>query len=227
VQALAEAREVALLFPSARLRSAEPLARAEALAHELADVEDVPEAALADVILLVDEAEARRLVDDWTSVYPDRWASLCHTAGDVSAAERELVVGAVAAAIHERMPTPRDVLVELELADLPPGPALALVLPPQFLWSYDEARAAAVVLPDQFDELAAALGRFEHVERLRALAGLVRRELPFGDFPSASEVLLKACAEVERDDAFAREILMVSLMAYARELTLRHGASRN
>jgi hypothetical protein len=227
VQALAEAREVALLFPDVRIDSQRVKSFAEPVAAELAESEQVPEAALEEGALLLSAKEARALVDAWTAVYPDRWASLCHTAADVEAAERELVKGAVAAEIYERLSTPRALLIELELVELSPTPALALLLPPQFVWAYDEARAAAVALPDQIDEIAAALGRFAHVERVRRLAGFLGRELPFRDFPRATATLLEACDEVAHDVPFCRAVSTLCLLAYVRELEPLYITSTN
>ena len=217
-QALAEARQVALLFPSVRPRAPDVLALAERLAEDLGDDEELDEDVLADAAAAIDEEEAHRLVGDWSAAYPDRWSSLCHTAADVEAVERELVTGALAAAVHERLPTPLELVIELELAELSPCPALALLLPPQFVWSYDEARVAAVALPGRIDEVAAALGRVEHTERVRRLSGLVSRELPFHELPSASAVLANACAAVESEIEFARAVSTLSLLAYVHEL---------
>lgn len=221
-QALAEARQAALLFPSVRLRAADALALAERIAEALSDREQIAEDVLADAAAAIDEREAHRLVSEWSAAYPDRWSSLCHTAADVDAAERELVKGALAAAIYERLPTPPELVVELELIELSPCAALAFLLPPQFVWSYDEARAAAVALPDRIDEVAAALGRIEHVERVRALGGLLSRELPFRGFPRASAVLAEACTAAESEIEFARAVSTLSLVAYVRELGSGH-----
>ena len=117
-QALAEARQAALLFPSVRLRAADALALAERIAEALSDREQIAEDVLADAAAAIDEREAHRLVSEWSAAYPDRWSSLCHTAADVDAAERELVKGALAAAIYERLPTPPELVVELELIEL-------------------------------------------------------------------------------------------------------------
>ena len=227
VQALAEAREVALLFPDVRIESQLVRAFAERVAAELAASAQVPDAALEEGVCLLSREETRALVEAWSAVYPDRWASLCHTAADAVAAERELVKGAVAAEIYERLPTPRELLIELELVELSPPPALAFVLPPQFVWAYDEARAAAVARPDQIDEIAAALGRFAHVERLRRLAGFLRKESPFAGFPRATATLLEACDEVARDVPFCRAVSTLCLLAYVRELEPPYITSTN
>src|SRR5687768_18433110 len=81
VQALAEARQLALLFPCVRLRSASVLAFAERVAGELGD-QEVSEDILDEGLQLVDESERRRLVEEWICDFPDRWASLVATAAD-------------------------------------------------------------------------------------------------------------------------------------------------
>lgn len=217
-QALLEARQIALLFPSVRPRTVDALALADRLAGDLGEDEELDDDALTVAAAAIEEREARRLVDEWAAAYPDRWSSLCHTSADVAAAEHELVKGAFAAAVHERLPTPPEVIMELELAEPSPVPALALVLPPQFVWSYDEARAGAAAHPGRIDEVAAALGRVEHVDRVRSLAGFLRAELPFRGFPRASAVLAEACGETERDHEFVRAVCSLSLLAYAYEL---------
>lgn len=216
-QALGEARDVAMLFPSVRIRSPHWLERAREIALGLGDRDDAPFEVVDELAETLDRAEARRVVDEWVAIYPDRWASLTHAADDVAAAERRLVQGAVAAAIHERMSTPAAVIREIEAERPPVVVALTAVVPPPFLWSYDEARAAAAALPWLLPEVSCALVRMEHVERLRSLARLVRLELPFGGFPHATELLQTACGRVEEDVPFAREVLSLALEAYARD----------
>lgn len=226
-QALAEARQIAWLFPSLRTDAPAVLAFADDAARRLGAVDEVGDDVLAEGVTLLDERETRRLVDSWGETYPDRWASLIHAAGDVAAAERELVMGVLAAAIHERLPTPHELLVGLELTDLAPPVALASVLPPPFLWSYDEARAAAVALPWEVEEMSLALGRIEHVERLRRLATFVERELPFEGLPRTTAAISDACRLARSDDEFARSVLTLALMDYARELNESYTTSRN
>lgn len=225
-QALEEAREIAFLFPTVRPHSAAALADAEAIARRV-PADEPPDELLAEAVERLDAGEARRVVDGWTSVYPDRWASLVHAAADVGGAERELVTGALAAAVHERQPTPTEMLVELELIEPPPAVTLAFLLPPQFLWSYDEARAAAVAPPRAHDDVSAALGRFEHVERVRRLTALVERELPLSRFPRTSTALAEACDRVHDDVDFARGVLSLALTGYARLLDESYITSRN
>jgi hypothetical protein len=226
-QALAEARQVAWLFPAVRIRDRDALAEADRLADRLRNADDLPDELLEEAAARLNETEARRLVDEWRSAYPDRWASLVHAAGDAAASERELVMGAIAAAIHERLPTPRELLIELELTKPSPAVALAFVLPPQFLWSYDEARVAAVAPLEAHDEVAVALVRIEHVARVRRLAELVERELPLRGFRRTSSTLARACARVRDDVAFARGVLSLALTGYARRLDESYTTSRN
>ena len=226
-QALAEARQIALLFPSVRLSGRAALEQVALVTSRLAEDEDPDDIALQRIVDAAGVEEGQRVVDGWTSMYQDRWASLCHTAADVPAAERELLRGAAAASVHERLPTPRDRLIELELADMPPGPALAFLIPPQFVWSFDEARAAALAGLEKTEELAAALGRIEHVDRLHALAGFVERELPFAGFPRTSEALVEAVAAVKEDLGIARSVTALSLAAYVHELALSYSTSRD
>ena len=82
VQALAEARQLALLFPSVRLSSAPVLVFAERVAAELGDEDELPKHVLDEGLRLVDESERRRLVEEWSRDFPDRWQSVVHTAAD-------------------------------------------------------------------------------------------------------------------------------------------------
>lgn len=226
-QALAEARQIALLFPSVRLTDPRSLVLADRIAAQLGEDEEPPDEALDQVVTTARPDERRRVVDAWVSEYPDRWQSLSHTSGDVARAERELLDGAAAVAIHERMPTPRDRLVELELVELSPGPAFAFLVPPQFVWLYDEARAAAAADPEQMEEVGSALGRIAHVERVRGLADLLRRELPFAGFPRSSAAVAEAVAAVTDDLVFVRGVTTLCLIAYVHELALSYSTSAN
>jgi len=115
VQALAEARQIAVLFPPVRLRSKAALAFAERVANDFPGAERVPEKLLDEGLASVDSDERREVVDNWVDEYPDRWASLTRVAADVGAAEQELLRGALEVAVAERQPTPRELLVELDL----------------------------------------------------------------------------------------------------------------
>jgi hypothetical protein len=225
-QALAEARQIAWLFPAVRTESPDALAHADRLARNVGD-DDPPDELLDEALADLDDEEARRVADSWRSAYPDRWESLARAAGDEAAVERELARGVLAAAVHERLPTPRELLIELEVTEPSPVVALAFVLPPQFLWSYDEARVAAVAPLQAHDEISVSLGRIEHVERLRRLAALVQRELPFAGFPKTSTALSDACELVRTEVTFARGVLSLALTAYARQLDDSYITSQN
>ena len=148
VQALAEARQIAVLFPSVRLRSKPAFAFAERVANDFPGAERLPEKLLDKGLASAGSHERREVVDSWVDEYPDRWASLTGAAADAGAAERELVRGALEVAVAERQPTPGELLVELDLGrGATPAAALALVLPPPYVWSYDEALAAGAAAP--------------------------------------------------------------------------------
>ena len=224
VQALLEARQLAYLFPSVRL-GADSAAVVGRLARGLRD-DDVPsEEALDAAASRVPKRERRRLVRTWATAYPDRWAGLRHTAGDAEAAEREVVKGALDAAVHEVLPTPPAALAEIEAAAATPLASLALLVPPQFVWSFDEGRAAAAAADDRVDEVAAALGRMEHFERVRRMARLVEREVPFAEFPRTSAAVAEACAVVAEDLNAARAVGSLLLAGYAAELRKRSSTS--
>src|SRR5687767_7081855 len=110
-QALREAEGIAFLFPAVRLRgrAVEEFADEAAAAHP--DTDDVP---VEDGLALVEPVELRRLVAAWAEPYADRWRSLTTAAGDVDAAERGLVVGALRATVAERQPTPRELIEPLD-----------------------------------------------------------------------------------------------------------------
>lgn len=227
-QALVEARQLAALFPSVRLSWPRVLAFAERFAAQLGEEEMPTEAVLDEGEQLVDAAESRRLVEGWADAYPDRWANLVRTSGDEAAVVRAATRGALDVAIAIRGTTPRELLVELECSPVSAGPALALVLPPYLVWSYDEARAAAAAVAGRggrfdertrpVDEVAAALMRVDHERRVRELAALVARELPFREFPKTSRRLRKACGRVTRELEFVRGIATLLLVAYAQQL---------
>jgi hypothetical protein len=134
--ALREARAVATLFPSVRVRGEKVETFLEGVAERLRDDEEPNEGLVAHGLTLIDEPERRRVVDSWAAPYADRWESLTHAAGDAAAAERALVLGALEVAVAERSPTPHGVL-ELVERGRPRAAhlALALVIPPMFVWS--------------------------------------------------------------------------------------------
>lgn len=225
-QALLEARQLATLFPTVRLRSFGVLDFARRAANELGSEEEVPEELLAEGIELVDSRERRALVDAWSAAYPQRWESLCHAAGDIAAAERETVRGALEMGIVECQRTPRELLAEVEHQRLRPTEALGLVLPPHGVWSLDEAHVAETAAQGRepaeafraVEAVATALGLEAHAARVRSLASIVASELPIDGFPRASRTLARACERVEHDVPFLRGVLALTLIAYVAQL---------
>lgn len=215
-----------MLFPSVRIQGRRIEAFAEKAAVACSD-HDPPAAVLADGYALVDARE-RRVVESWAEPYADRWQSLTETAADRGAAERALVVGAVRAAIAERQTTPRDLVELLEDGRLrrTPFAALAVVVPAPFVWSRDEAEAAAVAATHAkrrgssaaVEGVAYALMTFTHVTRTRTLLRRLASELPIAELPEASRILSSVCAEVARDLAAARAATAALLMGYAEQL---------
>jgi hypothetical protein len=229
VQALREAESVAALFPAVRVETSAVDAFVERVAAELPDEDDVPEGVLDSGLSQVGPDETRRAVETWSRPYADRWASLVTAAGDVEAAERALVIGALRIAIAERQRTPHDVLKQLENGRLEHSPyaALAVVVPPSFVWSVDEAHAAAVVRDahrrprarfNAVEEVAYALMTFGHVHRTRGLVATLARELPVPELPTASRVVAAAAERVAQDLDGARATTAALLIGYAEEL---------
>lgn len=226
-QALQEAEQIAMLFPSVRLQGQEIDAFAERAAAACPD-DDPAEDLLEEGLGLVDAPEWRRVVDGWMEVYADRWQSLTHTAGDRGATERALVKGALRCAIAERQASPHEVVEVLDDGRLRRSPfaALALVVPAQFVWSRDEAAAAEVAAAhskrrdrtEVVEGVAYALMTFAHVGRTRKLAGRLGSELPIVGLPEASKILSAACSEVEREIGAARTATAGLLVAYVEYL---------
>jgi hypothetical protein len=173
------------MFPSVRLSGAAVEAFVERAVLEHAGDGYLSETLIDEGLALVDGEERRRVVELWAEPYADRWASLTHASGDVDAAEQALVVGALRAAIAERQPTPRELAEPLDRGRLRRSPfaALAVVLPPAFVWSADEARAAKVAASqrrgrarmDVVEGVAYALMTFTHVRAYERPGGEARR----------------------------------------------------
>jgi hypothetical protein len=189
-----------------------------------------PESLIDEGLSEVGRREWRRTVDRWAVPYADRWTSLTGAAGGNGAAERALVAGALRAAIEERLATPNELLEPLEHGGLEPPPyaALAVAVPPVFVWSIDEARAGhaasrgrrkAKQRIDAVEQVAFALMSFDHVRRTRALADRLAGELPFEGLPEASRLLADACDEVAADLGAARRAAAALLIAYVEQLT--------
>jgi hypothetical protein len=225
--ALHEARLVAALFPSVRVRDDAVVTFLDGIARGLGDDEEPNEELVAHGLTLIDEHERRRLIDSWAEPYADRWASLTHASGDPTAAERALVLGALEVGVAERSRTPRS---SAEAVESGPGAshlALALVIPPMFVWSRDEAGAAEAAASGRrrtkdrlaaVEQVASSLMTFGHVGRTRALVARVAEELPFAALPRASGFLGDACRGVQTDLSLARAVAASLLIAYVEEL---------
>src|SRR5712691_3002772 len=113
LRALAEAHDISALFPGVRPRDDVLDAFAARVARELdPDDPSVPPSRVEEGVVLLDERERRRIVDAWTSKYPDRWSSLCTAAGHVALTERAVVASAVRGMISERR-TPHSGPIEM------------------------------------------------------------------------------------------------------------------
>jgi hypothetical protein len=214
-QALREAESIGAFFPAVRVRGA----AAEAVATGATEDEAVG---------LVEADEWRRVVDSWAEPYADRWESLTTAAGDVAAAERALVTGALRAAVDEAAPTPPELVAPFEDGALSGSPfaALSLVLPPMSVWSIAEALAAVAAARGRrrardrdaaIEEVAYALVSFEHVRRVRSLAAGLASELPLDGLPRASQLLDDVCRSIELDLAAARTAAAALLIAYVEQ----------
>lgn len=227
LRALAEAHDISALFPSVRLRSEAVEAFAERVALELDPADPrVPADRVEEGVVLLDESERRRIVDDWAGRYPDRWAGLCGAVGDVALTERVVVASAVRGAISERRPVARNLVVPLDDGTLQPSPcaAVALVLAPPLVWTRDDAllvaRAASRTrdMGRRFEEameLADAQVADRHVERVQVLAARLARQLPVAQLPRASATLAEGCSRLAQDVALARAVACTLLAVYA------------
>lgn len=227
-----EAQGIAAMFPMVRIEGIGDWAARAAVADD-----ELPEPAIDEALELVDPAELRRVVSSMAGPYADRWESLTNAAGDVAAAERALLSGAVRIAVDEFRPTSREVIEPLEHGwRAAPGSAvLGLVIPPMLVWSLDEARAAAAAAEGRkaaarvraVQEVALALATYDHVRRLRALADRLADELPFEGLPAASRALRTACRAVADDLDAAREAAALLLVAYVEQRAAAVSAVRS
>ena len=230
-QALQEAEGIAWMFPAVRVNApgVDAFAATAARDHPSGDVS---EAALDEGLALVPDERRAETVALWAVPYADRWASLTRASGDPPAAERALVAGALRPAIAERQRTSPELVRPLETGALRRSPfaALSVVVPPIFVWSVDEARAAQVAAShrvgrrrtDAVEEVAYALMTFPHVERTTALVARLAAELPFARLHRATRTLADGCEEVGRDLDAARATTAALLIAYAEQR--RHAA---
>jgi hypothetical protein len=162
---LAEANDIAALFPGVRPHDDVFLRYAERVALSLDGHGPlVPIRIVEEGLALLDHAEQRRIVDSWSDPYPDRWAAMLADGGSEALIRRAVVAGAVRVAILERRPVSREALAVFEggLFSNLPANALTLLVPSQAIWSIDEATAADCIVPGgpQFEP-----ARFDALER--------------------------------------------------------------
>src|SRR4051794_7559243 len=91
-----------------------------------------------------------------------------------------------------------------------PWKALALLLRPPTIWSFDEARTTGWLLPRgagfepgrlaALERSAAGLATPAHLRRVREGAGRISSQLPAARFPIASATVAAGCAAVATDD---------------------------
>lgn len=111
-RALRRAEAIAFFFPGVRARGPGVDAVVEELAH-------AHESRLAEACDNLPDAERRRIVDSWTTRYPERWAVLVGEARDLRAAERALVVAAIGLRYFARCRRPLLARVAWVRAQLP------------------------------------------------------------------------------------------------------------
>lgn len=204
-----EATRVARLFP--RLR---PAGKAFSAWADRVAADDAAEATAAEALALLEPADRSRITDGLPGIR-ERY---CAELGDERLAEQALLVGAVAAAVDERLPPdPRRLELLEEREDLRSDPVevLALALEAGGLWGVVESaqlETALRGLPEERDDeeyeehweaiVAAEAKRLAnrwHKRRLAELVGRLASQLPFSDYPAASAALASACAAFERD----------------------------
>jgi len=220
LDALAEAHDLASLFPGVRPRDEVFDAFAERAGATLGPEQPAPPVELVENgLALLDDAERRRIVESWSRVYPARWASLVRDGGVEPLLSRAVVFGAVGVSILEwrRVPAAALDLCELGDCDDVPANALTLLVEPPLVWSIEDAMRAASrhrrrsrqFEPAHFEAIAAYGARVmsaEHRLRLRAAAGRIDAQLPIGGRPRATRLLRDGCEVLLRDDWWCRAI---------------------
>ena len=232
LDALAQTHDVSVLFPCVRPQDPVLEAYAENMASALDPAEPrVPVDAVEEGILLLAEAERRRIVDDWVSTYPDRWESVCAAVGDSSLVARTFVASAVRGAISERRPVPREIVAVFEGGKLQRSPVAALGSSCSCHRWYGTA-----TLRRCFGSRSAAAGGCrrsgstmrspwhsvtsadEQVECVRAVSARLGYQLPIAGLPTASQTLRHGCKIVATDDAAASELAALLLVMYEQAL---------
>jgi SEC-C motif len=220
LQALAEAHDIAGLFPFVRPVGEQIAAHADSAARAAT----VTEEAVAEGRALLDADERRRLVHCYADRYPDRWTRVVAAVGSADLAERALVTGAVRAAIAERLLPPRGVLEEVERQTAvldKPAKILLFLLSPENVWSIEDVMSAeqeATRFEPRSSEWLGALDAYardrvedDHVDRVRKLARHLAGWLPIDGLPRVSSALAEACEDVRHDCVLAAELAMFAL----------------
>lgn len=228
LDALAEAHDLAALFPGVRPCDAVLEAYAASTASELDPAEPaVPVDAVEAGLLLLSAAERRRLVDTWVAAYHDRWRRIVEPVDDVQLVERAVTAGAVRMLLLEHRPLPAALFALLEGGTFRhyPANALTLLVPPPAVWSMDEACAVLLLLPRParfdpgwFDAVEGHAGGCvgpEHVERLRRAGSRIAAQLPVVGLPRATETVAAGIAEIDADEGWAGAIAARLLALYA------------
>jgi hypothetical protein len=212
-------------FPQLRPGPA-ALAAAEDVARSLGSNDgEVPAERIRAEVERLDAAERRGLVAAFASEHADQWAAVCADAGDVAALEDALVAGSVRASIQERRLPYASRLSDLEVGRAPaadPRAVLAVTLPAEAVWSIVDAQAAERAASEAAGlgavmEMAEERASEEHALRVRALAAVLRRQLPLGEFPRASALLDEAYGRALDEDGFADLVAKGLLTIYVAE----------
>ncbi len=245
LEILAEANEIAALFPSVRPDDAVFSAYAEQVGAALASTGPAaPVEVVENGLRLLDDEERRRVVGRWALSYPDRWRRIIDLAGEPALVERAVVAGAVRVTLLENRPLPPEVLTPLEGGALRhlPTQALALLVAPPAVWSIDEAVTTLTLFPrrggldaawfETVERHAASCVGTEHVARLRAACRRVARQFPMAGLPRASEIAAAGCSAILTDNVQAKSVCALLLTVYvaspmvASELRPRHHGRR-
>jgi hypothetical protein len=114
-----------------------------------------------------------------------------------------------------------------------PWKALALLLRPPTIWSFDEARTAGWELPRgagfeparraALERSAAGLVTPAHLRRVRDGAGRISSQLPAAPFPIASRTVAAGCAAVATDDDFCAAVAATQLARFASSSVVLDG----
>jgi hypothetical protein len=187
----------------------------------------VPVDAVEEGIALVSTADRRRLIEGWATSYPDRWEAIVGLVGDTDLAERAVVAGTVRVTIldHRRLPAAAFAPLEGGTFRKLPANALTLLVPPQAVWSMDEACVTLRLLPrsDVFNpawfEAVERHGEGcvgpEHVERLRRAGARLATQLPLHGMPRATATLREGIRVIDTDEGWAEAIAVRLLALYA------------